>query len=100
MYPLSMGLPLILSLTVQVLLWAGTLWHIEWLNRLAMLGLAGGGLATACISLVFYRIIALEKPWAWFIIIPSLLQFLALANSILFVYAAYVGALPHWIDGI
>lgn len=99
MYPLSIGLPLIISVVIHSLLWAGTFWHIEWMNRLSMMGMAGGGLATASIALVFYRILAIEKPWAISIIVASLLQFLAWANSLLFLYAAYVGRLPQWFEG-
>ena len=39
-YPLSIGLPLLITLTLQGLLWAGAIWHIEWLNRLALMGIA------------------------------------------------------------
>ncbi len=97
-YPLSIGLPLLITLTLQGLLWAGAIWHIEWLNRLALMGIASGGIFTACIALVFYRILAVAKPWSLTLSLASLIQFLALANSILFLYSAYVGAFPVWLE--
>lgn len=96
-YPLTTGLPLLLSLVLQGLLWAGVLAHIEWLNRLALLGIAAGGLGIASIALVIYHLLALEKNWSLSIVLAILLQAAALANSVLFLYSAYVGAFPSWM---
>jgi hypothetical protein len=97
-YPLSIGLPLLLSLSLNGLLWAGALLHIEWLNRLALLGIAAGALGVATIALVFYRVLALDQaPWSLSLSLASLVQFLALANSLLFLYSAYVGVFPQWL---
>ncbi len=96
-YPLSVGLPLVINLSLQGLLWAGVFFHIVWLNRIAMLGISGGTFFLSCISLVFYRILALEKPWSLTIVFGSLLQAAAMANSLLFLYSAYLGAFPEWL---
>jgi len=97
-YPLSLGLPLLLSVLLQTLLWVGVLFHVQWLDRIALLGIAAGGLGVASIALLFYRLLAIGRPWSLVITIAMFLQSAAFANSVLFLYSAYTGGFPDWMN--
>ena len=99
-YVFCLYFPLLFSLLVQGLLWVGTFWHIGWLDRIAMLGIAAGGLFGSCIALMLYRLIAIGRPFSIGLSLASLLQFAALANSLLFLYSAYVGVFPAFMQSL
>ena len=86
-YPFTLFIPLLLSIVAQGVLWAGFLFFIPWMDRVATLWIAMGSAAAAMIFLVLYRFFAIDmKPWNLALIFCSLMQFAALGSSGYFIW--------------
>lgn len=86
-YPFTLLLPLVISVLVQATLWVSYLTFISFLDRTATLWLAWGGAAAAAAFLVVYRFFATDmKSWNLALVLCSLFQFAAIANSLYFVW--------------
>jgi hypothetical protein len=97
MYILAIILPLFLSLVVQFLLWFNLLFPYNFLfenfNRNLYLAFSLSGFLGACISIVFYKMIAFEEVNKIVIIIASVLQILCLSGCIYF----FLSSLTGWL---
>jgi len=87
--------PLSFSLSIQFLLWFNLLFPynflFENLDRNSYLVFSITGFFIACISLVFYRILAFEKESKMLFIIAAVLQFLSLLSCIFFAFSSLTG---------
>ena len=94
---LSLILPLSLSLAVQFLLWFNLLFPFnplfENFNRSLYLAFSLSGFFAACISILFYRILLLEKVSKAAFIIFSVLQFLCILSCAFF----FMSSLTGWL---
>ena len=87
--------PLSFSLSIQFLLWFNLLFPynslFENLNRNSYLVFSITGFFIACISIVFYRILALERESKKLFIIAAVLQILSLLSCVFFAFSSLTG---------
>jgi hypothetical protein len=90
-------IPLFLSLVVQLLLWFNLLFPYNFLfenfNRSLYLAFSLSGLLGACISIVFYKIIALEEKNKTFIIAAIAFQVFCVLSCLFFFLSSLTGKL-------
>jgi len=92
-YPFTLFIPLLLSTVAQGVLWAGYLFFIPWMDRLATFWIAAGSAAAALIFLVLYRLVATDmKPWNLALLFCSIMQFAALGSSGYFIWLIMLSA--------
>jgi len=95
-------LPIILTLSLsfvaQFLLWFNLLFpynmFFEGFNRSLYLVFSLSDIFVACISIVFYRMLLLDKMDGKILLIASIFQFLCILSCVFFAFSSLTGWLP------
>jgi Na+/glutamate symporter len=98
MFVIPLLLPLLISLAVQFMLWLNLLFPYNFLfegfNRNYYFVFSLSGFFAACISLVYYRLLAFERMNKTAYNVASFLQFLCLFSCVFFFIASLRGWSP------
>jgi len=97
MFFMPLIFPLSFTIAVQFLLWFNLLFPynllFEGFNRNLYLIFSSSGFFIACISLVFYRMLAVDSVNKIFFIVAVVLQFLSIFSCVFFFMSALTGQL-------